>query len=111
MSWLKPRPTKIREFSLADCSGLQFFRFFDERKQPLGTDPQIHSGFGVLGALGVLHAALEVRNFRFGKRESCRELAEIAGTFAFFHRHGEESASPTSAAQILPSLIASAHAR
>ena len=50
-------------------SGLEFFRFFDERKQTLGADSQIDGGFGVLGALGMLHAALEVGNFRFGKRE------------------------------------------
>jgi hypothetical protein len=53
---------------------LQFFGFLYEGEEALGADPEIDRSFGVLGALGLFDAALEIGNFSFRQRESCGQL-------------------------------------
>jgi hypothetical protein len=60
------RLTKTLEFRRAGGLGLQFFGFLYEGEEALGADAEIYRGFGVLGSLGLLDAALEVGNFGFG---------------------------------------------
>jgi hypothetical protein len=61
----EPAATRARDNGEIE-SGLQFFGFLDEGEEALGADAEIYRGFGVLGALGLLDAALEVRHFGFG---------------------------------------------
>src|SRR5277367_6412102 len=59
------RPAKAGRYEVNSLSSsrLQFFGFLYEREEALGTDAEIYRGFGVLGALGLLDAALEIGNF------------------------------------------------
>ena len=50
-------------------SRLECLGFFDEREQPLGADPEIYGCFGVLDALRMLHASLEIGEFGLRKFE------------------------------------------
>jgi hypothetical protein len=45
---------------------LQLFGFLYEGEEALGADAEIYRGFGVLSALGLFDAALEIRNLSFG---------------------------------------------